>query len=52
MLKMSSNLCQADLHTPGNDITMSCGVFLFPGPLFIVSPLCTQTEEPGFLFCR
>ena len=23
ILKMSSDLCQADLHTPGNDITMS-----------------------------
>ena len=23
MLKMSPDLCQADLHTPGNDITVS-----------------------------
>ena len=28
MLKMPSDLCQADLHTPGNDITMSCGLYV------------------------
>ena len=53
MLKMSSDLCQADLHTPGNDLPMSFWfvvAFLSPvtaedpwvpgssGPLFIVSP--------------
>ena len=43
MLKMSSNLCQADLHTPGNDITMSL-VIAFLSPV--------TAEDPGSLGAR
>ena len=55
MLKMSSNLCQADLHTPGNDITESFGLYIvgaFLSPVTaedILQPWGPRSSGPLFI---